>query len=92
MGARPVAKHIQKSSTDLRVGNGIASDHSPCFLKLPSQTEWGECIRSSNRNFRFSHVNGKYPNCPLSGIPRASQNVVLEYSKIFGLPGCHISF
>ena len=78
MGAQPVAGKTYPKLNRLE---------SRKWNRLRSQSDWSNAL-----DFRFSHVNGKYPNCPLSGIPLASQNVVLEYSKIFGLPGCHISF
>ena len=57
VGERPATNYIQLSWADkIEWKNCIASNHSPCFLKLPKRNGANHIS-----NFRFSHVNGNYP-------------------------------
>ena len=73
VGDWPAKKYIQIICTDWKEGeNCFSLNHSPYFLTLFKrngarfdQSEWAICsvicLARSVRNFRLSHVTGKYP-------------------------------
>ena len=61
-----------------RLKRNKQSHHSPYLLKL-SKPEMARTIWFSNRNFRLSHVNGKYSSSPSPHRGQTSETVSLKF-------------